>query len=230
MAQMSQRVCPQCGNALFVTNQRFCNYCGAIIADTLEAPQQSISEQQTLSPLPPPFLPDAPLPPQNLPGQHIPTIAGTPAPVQHIPTIAGTPPAQQPASPGQAAQPSTLHAGPEHHQPASLPQGHQAASYSPHVQAPPQMHPPSFHAPTTPPPGMAGQRMLPATPHLHAAGTVAQHATRSATKRVARAGLNLLLKKPLVTALVAVVIAGSGGAYAYYTIRASAPTSFVIAT
>lgn len=43
-------------------------------------------------------------------------------------------------------------------------------------------------------------------------------------------GARLLLKKPLVTALVAVVIAGSGVGYAYVQYRASAPSSFVIAT
>lgn len=43
-------------------------------------------------------------------------------------------------------------------------------------------------------------------------------------------GARLLLKKPLVTALVAIVIAGSGAGFAYSQYRASAPTTFVIAT
>lgn len=64
--------------------------------------------------------------------------------------------------------------------------------------------------------------MLPAAPPVHAAGSVA--------KRTARVGVRLLLKKPLITALVAVVLVGSGAGIAYYTYRASAPSSFVIAT
>ena len=42
--------------------------------------------------------------------------------------------------------------------------------------------------------------------------------------------MRLLLKKPLITALAAVVLVGSGAGTAYYMYRASAPSSFVIAT
>jgi hypothetical protein len=72
------------------------------------------------------------------------------------------------------------------------------------------------------PPPVPGQHPFPAAPPVHAAPSVA--------KRITRAGTRLLLKKPLVTALAAVVLIGSAAGIGYYTYRASAPSSFVIAT
>lgn len=43
-------------------------------------------------------------------------------------------------------------------------------------------------------------------------------------------GLHLLMKKPLVTLLAAVVIIGGGTGFAYYSYQSTAPSSFVIAT
>lgn len=219
MAQASPRVCLQCGTPIVIENQRFCNKCGATIVDAPVAPQQDISTQNTVQPLLPPLMPNMSPSPQFPSSQQIPTISGTPPPSQHIPTISGTP-----------AQATTPHLPPQHIPPA------QGA----HFQAAARAHPAPFHAPSTAQPGQPAFPTAPHAPvppqpglptsHIPGTGAVTRRATKAAAQRAARAGVRLLLKKPLVTALVAVVVAGSGVGYAAFNAHANAPSSFVIAT
>jgi WD40 repeat protein len=69
---------------------------------------------------------------------------------------------------------------------------------------------------------MPGPQSIPAGSAARGAGSLA--------KRTARMGLHLAMKKPLISALVAVVIIGGGAGFAYYSYQSTAPSSFVIAT
>src|ERR1700730_2425337 len=251
MAQMPTRPCTRCGMSL-AANQRFCTNCGATVDVIPGNPLGSTPGSGKILPGPPPMpVPNAQMAqsPQFWGSQQAPSVPGTPSLSQAAPSVSGTPsfsqPVHSPALPpgqstplapmhspqqmqGQPALPQQAHAPSLHGMQAQSPQAAgQQASGGPFAGHPAQAA--AFHAPSAPPhvhpasvPGPV-PRALPGAPSLHAAGSVAAHSAR-------RLGIRALLTKPVIAAMAVVVLAGSAAGVAYSMYRASAPTSFVIAT
>jgi len=246
MSQMPTRACTRCG-AMLSANQRFCTRCGATI-DVVAGnfPGSTPPGGANFPPGPPP-LPVANVPgslsPQFAGGQPVPSVPGTPSLSQPAPPVPGTPSFSQPvhssAFPAQSAQPSSMHVPQMQGQPALPQQVHMppAAHGMPAPPAVPQAQASAFpghavqaassHAPSAPPPHvqppLPAHPALPGASSLHGAGSVAARSAR-------RLGMRVLLTKPVIAAMAVVVLAGSGAGIAYSMYRASAPTSFVIAT
>lgn len=251
MSQMPTRACTRCGAALSA-NQRFCTRCGATI-DVAPGnfpgttPPAGANFPPGPSPLPVANAPGS-LSPQFAGGQPVPSVPGTPSLSQPAPSVPGMPSFSQPvhssAFPAQPAQPPSMHVPQMQGQPPLPPQAHMPAMHGA-MQAPaqaplspaagPQAPAGSFpgqaassHAPSAPPPHVQpppvpAHHALPGASSLHSAGSVAARSAR-------RLGIRVLLTKPVIAAMAVVVLAGSGAGIAYSMYRASAPTSFVIAT
>src|SRR5260370_11871957 len=135
---------------------------------------------------------------------------------QQVPSVPGTPslsqPVHSPALAGQPAQPSSM----------QVPQA-QAGSFAGHPAQPSSFNAPSMPPPHVQPPAVPARPALPTGPSLHAAGSAAVRSAR-------HVGLHMLLTKPSILAMAVVVLAGTGAGIGYSMYRASAPTSFVIAT
>jgi hypothetical protein len=222
MSEMHTRPCARCGASLSA-NQRFCTNCGAIVDNVPGVSLDSAPGGRNFSPTPPPLSignAQVQLAPQWQANQQVPSVPGTPSLPPQIP------PHWAPGQAGQPVHPASFHGLPAHGQPSLPPQAPLAAG----PQAQPASfagQPASFHAPSAPPPHVQpplvpGQHALPATPSLHAAGSVAT--------RTAHMGMRVLLTKPVVAAIAVIVLAGSGAGIAFSLYHASAPTSFVIAT
>ena len=176
----------------------------------------------------------------------MPSVPGTPSLSQPAPSVPGTPSFSQPvhssAFPAQPAQPSSMHVSQMQGQPPLAQQVHMppaahgmptppAAPAAPQAQASAfpghAVQAASSHAPSAPPqhvqPPLPAHPALPGASSLQAAGSVAARSAR-------RLGMRVLLTKPVIAAMAVVVLAGSGAGIAYSMYRASAPTSFVIAT
>src|SRR5258708_4943393 len=237
MSEMHTRPCARCGASLSA-NQRFCTNCGALVDNVPGVCLDFAPGGRNFSPTPPPLSignAQVQLAPQWQANQQVPSVPGTPSLPPQIP------PHWAPGQAGQPVHPASFHGLPAHGQPSLPPQaplaaGPQAqsasfagqpASFHAPLAPPPQAQPASFHAPSAPPPHVQpplvpGQHALPATPSLHAAGSVAT--------RTAHMGMRVLLTKPVVAAIAVIVLAGSGAGIAFSLYHASAPTSFVIAT
>jgi zinc-ribbon domain len=233
---MSNRTCRQCGASL-LANQRFCTNCGATADIAPGILADSASDGGNFLQVPPPLSFGGVQGPQPSQFPGVPSVRGTPSIPQHVQphSLAGQPGQIAQSAPGAAnyaaghGQPSFPQQGQPHSfagQPAQPAQFAQSAQPAPAHSLPGQGQPPVFHAPSAPPPQVRppvpGQHALPAPPSLPGAG--------SAAKRAGHMGLHLLMKKPLVTLLAAVVIIGGGAGFAYYSYQSTAPSSFVIAT
>jgi len=199
---------------------------------------------QVTPPLPPAnaFTPPSP---QFWGGQSAPSVPGAPS-LSQAPSVPGTPSLSQPvhssAFPAGQPTPQAPFSGPQQMQgqpafPQQAPSMHGMQAPPPQVQMAGSQaqgspfaapgHPAQsavFHAPSAPPPAPGSvPHGLPGASTLHKAG-------KAAAGTVRRHGLRVLLTKPAILALAAVVLAGSAAGIGYAAYHASAPTSFVIGT
>jgi hypothetical protein len=215
MSQMPTRACTRCGASLSA-NQRFCTNCGATIDMIPGNPPGSTPGGGSFVPGPPPLSGANAQMPQSSQfsgSQQVPSVPGTPSLSQ---------PVHSPALAGQPAQPSSMHVPQAQGQP-SLPPQAQAGPFAGHPAQPSSLNAPSMPPPHVQPPAVPARPALPTGPSLHAAGSAAVRSAR-------HVGLRVLLTKPAILAMAVVVLAGTGAGIGYSMYRASAPTSFVIAT